>query len=221
MSTVLVFAPHPDDEVIGCGGRIRQHIQRGDRVIVAFVTSGEAGDIAIQGDELASIRKTEASAAAKILGYSDLVWLELPDGGVAYSTDQVQRFATLIRNHKPDSIYCPHSDDAHPDHRATYQIVAEAVIRAAGNVFAAAGAEPWQIKNWLTYEVWTPLSQPQYAVAIDAEIGIKLAALQKYSSQLANVAYDEAVAGLNRYRGAMTGLGTYAECYGVSRVTLE
>ena len=220
MANIMVFAPHPDDEIIGCGGRLRQHILRGDTVVVVFVTSGEAGDLKLSGSELAAIRRQEAGAAAAVLGYSELIWLNLPDGGVSYATEHVQNIATLIRSHQPDTVYCPHAQDAHPDHRATHQLVAEAIVRAAANVFAKAGATPWQVKTWLTYEVWTPLTRPQFSTAIDAQLDTKIAALRRYTSQLANVAYDEAVVGLNRYRGAMTGIGKYAECYGVERAEL-
>lgn len=38
---VLVIAPHPDDEIIGCGGTMAQHVEKGDRIFVIYVTSGE------------------------------------------------------------------------------------------------------------------------------------------------------------------------------------
>ena len=63
---VLVVAPHPDDETIGCGGTLCLHQQRGDRVVVVFLTSGELGLKHLPPQEAWTIREKEANAAARI-----------------------------------------------------------------------------------------------------------------------------------------------------------
>lgn len=66
---VLVLAPHPDDEVFGCGGAIMQHLAQGDEVTVIILTDGRA---AIEHADVASmmqyveIRRQESRAAAAI-----------------------------------------------------------------------------------------------------------------------------------------------------------
>jgi len=72
----------------------------------------------------------------------------------------------------------------------------------------------------LTYEVWTPLSQYNLAVDISDFMQIKLAALREHKSQLAAIAYDEAVQGLNRYRGVTSGAGQYCECFQLIKARL-
>src|SRR5260221_13431593 len=66
--TVLVIAPHPDDESIGCGGALRLHAVRGDRVVALFLTSGGLGLKHLAQEKARQIREREARAAAKILG---------------------------------------------------------------------------------------------------------------------------------------------------------
>lgn len=65
---VLVLAPHPDDESIGCGGAIALHTRRLDRVTVAFLTSGERGLAQLTGKLAKKTREAEALAAAEVLG---------------------------------------------------------------------------------------------------------------------------------------------------------
>src|SRR4051812_24596047 len=77
--TVVVIAPHPDDESIGCGGAILSHTGRGDRVHVVFLTSGELGLKHLKVEEAWNIRESEARAAAGILGISQLTFLRQPD----------------------------------------------------------------------------------------------------------------------------------------------
>ncbi len=215
---VLVIAPHPDDDAIGCGGSIVQHAQRGDSVQVVYVTSGEHGSPVYTPAELAAIREGEAAQGARVLGAESTVFLRQPDGGVSYSVELVNQFITLIRTHKPEVLYLPHSADGHKDHQATHEIVQEAVGRAGGNSFPEHGGKAWGIDTILGYEVWTPLPRFQYVNDITAVIDVKLAALREHRSQLDNVPYDDAARSLSRFRGAMTERGTYCECYEVLKV---
>src|SRR5687767_8382251 len=64
---VLVIAPHPDDECIGCGGAICRHVQRGDKVHAVFLTSGELGLKELPREQAWQMREEEARNAAKIL----------------------------------------------------------------------------------------------------------------------------------------------------------
>ena len=78
MSRVLVFAAHPDDEVLGMGGTIAVHAERGDEVRIVVVTDGSSTQY--PGDADTRARKDgEAVSAAAELGVTDYVHLDLPD----------------------------------------------------------------------------------------------------------------------------------------------
>ena len=93
---VLVFAPHPDDEVIGTGGVIQQAVAHGERVRIVYVTNGDgyprAASVLTKKPisrlatadyvQLAATRQREAIAAAAVIGVgaSMLVFLGYPDG---------------------------------------------------------------------------------------------------------------------------------------------
>lgn len=216
---VLVIAPHPDDDVIGCGGSIVQHARRGDSVHVVYLTSGEHGSPVHPPPELARIREAEAAQGAALLGVTNTTFLRQPDGNVSYSIDLVNRFVTLIRTERPEALYLPHSADGHSDHRQAFAVVMEAAGRAQGYSFPELGGAAWPIATILGYEVWTPLTRFQYVCDISDAVEIKLNALREHRSQLANVPYDDAVRSLNRFRGAMTERGDYCECFEVLKVS--
>ena len=65
---VLVIAPHPDDESIGCGGTICKHTRARDRVAAVYLTSSELGLKKVAREKAWNIREKEPRAAAKILG---------------------------------------------------------------------------------------------------------------------------------------------------------
>lgn len=213
MAAIMVFAPHPDDDIIGCGGSIARHVQQGDHVQIVYMTSGEAGSLLFPARELALIREAEARSAANFLGVTDVLFLGNPDGYLEYNQGNLVWIVTALRANKPSIIYLPHSRDAVPDHLNTYRLVVEGCRRAAGPWYQDCGVLPWQVNTILGYEIWTPLETVGYSQDITAQISLKLTALQMHKTQTECIPYHEAIEGLNRYRGVMTGRGKYCECF--------
>src|SRR5262245_22974693 len=199
---VLVIAPHPDDESLGCGGTLCKHAARGDRVLVVYLTSGELGLKHLSREKAWVIREREARREASVLGAAAVEFLRLPDWSVA---DHVARAARMLRpileREKPARIYVPHAREWHPDHRAALR-----VLRAA----CRGGASQPEV---LAYEVWTPLSEHDHVEDITAEMPKKLRALRVHRSQLKHFDYVRAVRGLNQFRGELVARCRYAEVF--------
>ena len=199
---VLVVAPHPDDESLGCGGTLRLHVERGDRVDVVFLTSGELGLEELAPDAARKVREDEAEQAAAVLGLSRLAFLRHPD----WFLGDVEEAACadligLVEELAPERVLYPHAAEAHPDHAATARIV-DLVSDRLGGPFAR-----------VAFEVWTPMADFDDVEDITAVIKTKQAAVGTYVSQLAKFRYDDAVEGLNRFRGALAGHCEYAEVF--------
>jgi N-acetylglucosamine malate deacetylase 1 len=201
---VLVLAPHPDDEAIGCGGTILLHSRdRGDRVACAFLTSGELGLPRLRTEQARQIREAEAEKAAEILGIARLDFLRQPDSCVE---KQVQAAATalevVLKRETPATIYLPHARDNHPDHRAALPIALRALesLRMSPPLL-------------LGYEIWTPLSAHDRVENVTAQMPAKLAAIRTHRSQVRQCRYDRAASGLNMYRGATAGHCPFAEIF--------
>jgi len=112
---VLVIAPHPDDELAGCGGAMVLHRERGDQVVVCYVTDGRRSRAhGLSPDDMAARRRAEAEGASRSLG-AEGVWLGLPEGGqaVAEVEEQLRR---VLADHRPQVVYAPSLVDYHPEH---------------------------------------------------------------------------------------------------------
>ncbi|MBN8590704.1 MAG: PIG-L family deacetylase [Anaerolineae bacterium] len=216
--TVLVFSPHFDDESIGCGGAIARHSADGDRVVIVFMTRGDTGnmmpsyDLDAEANELT--RKAEAQDATRLLGVSAIEYLDLVDGFMRWEAKTIQSIIQLTRQYQPNIVYAPHADDRHTDHKATHEMVRDALPRASWAIFPDLGREPWAVSEARYYEVWTPIQNPNLLIDISAYADTKRTAISQYASQLAAVPYHDAILGLNRYRGAMTTTNVlYAEAF--------
>lgn len=199
---VLVVAPHPDDESIGCGGTLRLHVEQGDRVDVVFLTSGELGLEELAPDAARKVREAEAEDAAALLGLQRLTFLRHPDWFVGDVAETVQHdLVRLFESETPDRVLCPHPGDAHPDHAGAARIV-DRVFEVMTRPFER-----------VAYEVWTPMTDFDDVEDISGVVETKLAAVRTYASQLSKFRYDDAVEGLNRFRGALAGHCAYAEVF--------
>lgn len=219
MKNIIVFAPHPDDDIIGCGGSIAKHVEQGNPVSIVYMTSGDAGSLQYTKKELAAIREKEASAAANLLGVEDITFLKNLDGYIEYNKNNLIQVINIIREKQPDAVYVPHEHDSVQDHLVTHKLVLEACNRAAGPWFQECKSKSWPVCTILGYEVWTPLQKVAYVEDISDFMDLKIEALKQHKSQLADIKYDEAVKGLNRYRGIMMGKSSYCECFQLIKVT--
>ncbi len=127
---VLVFAPHPDDEVFGCGGMIAWHARLGGTVRVVILTDGSAGDPGGRDAHIASTRRAESLAAGKELGIGDYRFFDLHDGSLGQAADLVARLRRELDEFAPELVYGPSPQELHADHRAASRALIAAL--AAG-----------------------------------------------------------------------------------------
>jgi LmbE family N-acetylglucosaminyl deacetylase len=204
-AVVLVVAPHPDDESIGCGGMICLHRQRGDPVHVVFLTSGERGLEGVPAETVWSIREAEAREAGRVLGVASMDFLRLPDLGLEAHVEQAaEQLRGVIETRRPKLIYLPHPEETHADHAAAFAIVRAA--QAQCNVVA-------DVPELIAYEVWTPMPRSGWVEDVTPVMRQKMQAIGCYRSQLQQFRYDRAIRGLNQYRGIMQAGSSYAEAF--------
>jgi LmbE family N-acetylglucosaminyl deacetylase len=140
-SSALVFAPHPDDETLGCGGTIAKKRLHGADVHVAFMTDGSGSHQPLIGaDELRTLRSGEAEAACAELGVParDLSFLEIEDGKLAeHRARALGTVRELLARLRPEEVFVPFHADIQPDHEATTSIVRDALatLGARARVF--------------------------------------------------------------------------------------
>lgn len=184
-TSVLVLAPHADDEALGCGGAILRHVELGVPVRVIVATDGALGLKGRARDRHVARRERECLAAARILGYGEPAFWRVPDQSLTYGEPLVKRLLSEIQT--ADLIYAPSPFEMHPDHRVLGMATVEAVRRIGGTVRLA------------IYEVGIPI-KPNLLLDISALAERKQAAVQCFVSQLASQRYDLHIAALNRYR---------------------
>ena len=131
---VVVFAPHPDDETLGCGGTIVKKIKEGCGVYIIFMTDGRHSHSVtisrLTSHELKEIRKEEAKRVGDILGLrqENLIFLDFEDGTLETNKKKTQeKVVKILKELTPVEVYYPHKKDPQKDHRATNSIVENSI----------------------------------------------------------------------------------------------
>ena len=177
---LTVIAPHPDDEVFGIGGLMRELVHLGHRLTIVAATDGEAAFGASDQRarrELVARRGDERAAALDRLGIAgqvDLVRLELPDGAVADHEDELRRAAATLAG---PVLFATWRHDGHPDHEA------------AGRAAAAAASERsiplYEYTVWAAHRGRSTSHRAVTRFALDAAArAAKWDAVQSFTSQI-------------------------------------
>lgn len=184
----LVFAPHPDDEVFGCGGAIVSHLRDGDPVQVVILTDGgHPLSPEHHGSDYPVTRRKESLEAASVLGYGEPVFWDFPDQGLEYNEKLIAKILEFMVSYRPEIVYLPNYQEIHPDHRVTSAAVTEAARRHQEPVTLA------------YYEVGQPIT-PNLLLDISDIREQKQKAIACFVSQLKVQSYLEQVSALNIFR---------------------
>ena len=204
MQKILVIAPHPDDEVLGCGGTIKKYAQLGASISLCVVTVAYMPE---WPQEFIKDRPRQIRATADVLGVKDIHMLEFPT--VKLDTlpqkELNEKIANVVRNVLPDTLYNPHRGDLHRDH----QLVHEAALVAARPTLGQS------IKHVLAYEArsetewgFLPFIPTVYEDIAD-EMESKVEAMRVYASEVKDFPHprsQEAIEALAKVRGSEAGL---------------
>lgn len=216
---VMVFAPHPDDETLGCGGTLLKHRQSGDSIYWVIITN--INDEKIWSHEQISERQNEIVLVATAYGFKDVVNMnydttkldELPLG------ELTKNISAVIRNVQPEVIYVHNRSDIHSDHKVAFN----AIMSASKNFNHPC------IKNILMYETvseteFSPALQenafmPNYFVNITGFLEKKLELMKIYRSEIKDHPFprsEKNIKALATIRGAQCGV-EYAEAFMILR----
>ena len=141
----LAVMAHPDDVDFGAAGTIAQLTESGVEVTYCIITDGDAGgfDPAVPRTQIGGIRRAEQTAAAKEVGVDDVRFLGYPDGRLEVSFDLRRDIARVIREVRPQRVFCQSPQRnmvripaSHPDHLAAGEATLCAIYPDARNPFA-------------------------------------------------------------------------------------
>ncbi|KAA3624678.1 MAG: PIG-L family deacetylase [Proteobacteria bacterium] len=150
-ASAVVFAPHQDDETLGCGGTIVRKIEAGADVSVVFLTDGSGSHPGrMAGEELANTRAAEALAATKMLGIAEqnVVFIGARDGELTdHAATVMPALQSILAERRPEQIFVPYARDRLPDHVATNALVLDAA-RLASNPVTVFEYPVWFWNHW-------------------------------------------------------------------------
>lgn len=200
---IVILAPHPDDEALGCAGAL----MAAKRAIIIYITDGRHGTPNGKVDgRLIKVRQKEATDGLKYLGGNiETVFLGNSDSSLRPARSIAKRIARQITAIAKSNIclFTPWVFDDNPDHRATARLASIVVKLIPRDIVK----QVWQ------YEVWSPLIPNRLIPLSGAAIRRKKKAIAAHRSQLKSRAYDKAILGLNAYRGAISNTKHPAEAY--------
>ena len=205
----LVIGPHPDDELLGCGGTLLRRASEGGTVGWLLMTKIPKNSV--YSDAQIREKESEIEVVREGLGISksNLFRLDFPTSGLDQQplSSMVSRVADVFGKFLPEEIFLPHPGDAHSDHRITFEV--------------ASSCAKWfrcpTIKRILIYETLSETDvgsnpfikfNPTVFIDVSNHIEGKLSLMRNYKSELGDFPFprsEEALRALATFRGAQSG----------------
>ena len=227
MYTVLVISCHPDDMEIACAGTLLKCKERGDRVVICHLSSGNLGHVVIPPDELRVMRAKEAEKSAAMGGFevihSSFDDLEIYDN----NKEARDKVVEVIQQVDPDFIITHDPNDYMPDHTAVSRLVFDASFTATLPNYKSKYSEPAKLVPIYYMDTLAGVNfNPTEYVDISDEIDLKIDMLECHESQLVwmrehdGIDFADMVKTCSRYRGYQCG-ADYAEGFRQCQVYLK
>jgi bacillithiol biosynthesis deacetylase BshB1 len=181
---ILVFAAHPDDAELGCGGTIAAQVAKGYKVGIVDLTQGEMGTRGTPTQRL-----EESAKAANILGLAARENMGFSD--VFFKDDEAHQLKLIevIRKYRPDIVLVNAVSDRHPDHGKGASLAGHACfmagLRKIETQFDGKDQAPWRPK-FVYHYIQNNYIQPDFIVDITAHWDTKVASIKAFESQFYN-----------------------------------
>lgn len=211
---IIVFAAHPDDETLGCGGTILKRMSEGFEIIIVVMTDGRhslSHGFGISSnptpDELIHIRRSELIEAAKELNVpeNNLRFFDFEDGNLAeHMAEAGKKVVEVIEQFKPVEVYYTYGKDSNKDHQASSRIIADSLESigfstrqyqySIAQTFSRIGPFMAQVLNYGLHNL--------VFIDISEFVRKKEAAIRKYQSQttiIANGQKRPVIADVNKF----------------------
>ena len=223
MTSILVVAAHPDDEVLGCGGYIAARVKSGDEVVVTFLSDGVTSRDKNLGLSEIEFRRNAARSAANVLGVKDVSFGDFPDNKLdsVPLLEVIKTIEAVVDRARPTIVVTHFGGDLNIDHRIVNQAVLTACRPTADQVvkqimfFEVSSSTEWQ---WPTEgEAFVP----NWFEDISQTLELKVKALLNYEHELREWPHPrsvKAIEHLAHWRGASCGVDA-AEAFVLGRRT--
>ena len=206
---ILIFVAHPDDEVLGMGGTILRHSQKGDYVKVVYLATGitsrrssnyynnlsyeHESDQKLIQKQIEDLRKN-AKKSCKILKIKETKFYDFPDNEMDNIPllKIVKTIEKEIHITKPDKIYTHHYYDLNIDHKIVFNAVLTACrpnVSSANELimFEVPSSTEWNYPSYFN---------PNYFVNIKSQLSSKVKAIQAYKNEIRNFPHPRSIKNL-------------------------
>ncbi len=201
---ILIIAPHPDDEVLGCGGTIAKFSAEKHEVFVTIVTKGRPP---LFSEEFVAQGRKESLRAHQVLGVKDTIFCDLPAAAldVTEHSQVNQVIGKVVTELKPDLLFIPFLGDIHLDHQHVFlsSLVASRPNHASYPK-KILGYETLSETNWNAAYL-TPGFHPNVFFDITDHLETKMRAFSCYQSQIKEFPHERSLVALDalaKVRGA-------------------